>query len=541
MKVKSRSIKGGVILLGGVVLLLAGCGKQDQGKAATQNKTLNVMLPSEPMTADPNKSTDTNSSSMIRQVMEGLYAFDQNNQKIVPGVATKVVKPTNDGKRYTIPLKHDAKWADGTPVTAQDFVYAFRRIADPKTNAQNVSAYENVQNFTAVQSGKLPGSRLGIKALDKHTVQINLARKTPWFNYLAAIAFYPLQKATVEKYGSKYGTSSAKVMTNGAYRLKNWNGTSTSWNYVKDPNYWGAKKVKIKNIKVKVTKEQNTAVNLFKTNKLQEATLTGQYVKGNANNPQMRKHLLNRMNYLYFNAKDQSVASEDLRQAFSYVINRKTITKNVLGDGSEPALSMIPRGNQKEPVTGKDMAAEIGNLVPTDVKQAKVYWNKYLKEQGKKNVTLDLMIDDTDEDKHIGDYIQSVAEKDFKGLNVTVTSLPHAQHINREFANKFQISLLGWTSDWGDAADFLNLAAGGNTVNFSNWTDQKYDSDLTKAQQTDGQARYQALKSADQRLMEVKGVVPLYQPAEGKLAAKGVGGLKYSLFNGAQYKNAYWK
>lgn len=538
MMSQKKSFAQVIVALGGL-FLLTGCG-QSQAKGTPKDQPLHVMLPSEPMTADPNKSADTNSSSVIRQVMEGLYAFDKNN-KVVPGVAKKIVKPTNDGKRYTIDLKKSAKWANGQPVTANDFVYSFRRIADPKTSAQNVSAYDNIQNFEAVQNKELPPSAVGIKALGKHRLQIDFARKTPWFNYLAATAYYPLNQKTVEKYGKEYGTSSQKLMTNGAYQLKGWKGTNNSWTYQKNPRYWNANKVKINKVVVKVTKEQNTAANLFQTKKLDEATLTGQYVKGHANDSALRHRMFGRMTYLTFNSEAKETSSENLRQAFSYVINRQTIAKNVLQDGSKPAKNLIPQGDQKNPQTHQDMAQDLGNLVPTDVKKAQSYWKKYLAEQGKKQVTLDLLVDDTDEDKHVGTYIQSAAEKNFPGLKVTVSSLPHAQHVSRSFDKKYQINLLGWTTRWLDSADFLSLAAADKPINFTNWKDQPFNASLQKAAQTDGQARYDNLVKANRRLMEVKGLVPLYQPAEGKLVNPKLGGIKYGLVTDVQYKHAYWK
>lgn len=129
---------------------LAACGKS----AAHSSKTLNVTLPDEPATVDPNTAYDTNSASLITQTMEGLYKYDKNN-RIVAGVVTKVVKPTNDGKTYTFKLRKNAKWSNGQPVTANDFVTSFRRTVNPKTKAQFASVYDCFKNFDAVQAGKM--------------------------------------------------------------------------------------------------------------------------------------------------------------------------------------------------------------------------------------------------------------------------------------------------------------------------------------------------------------------------------------------------
>jgi len=132
-------------------------------------------------------------------------------------------------------------------------------------------------------------------------------------------------------------------------------------------------------------------------------------------------------------------------------------------------------------------------------------------------------------------------EKNFKGLTVKTTALPHAQHVARDFSGDFEINLIGWSTNWLDASDYLDLAAKDNSVNFTHWNDATYNKILTSAENKTGQARYDGLVKANKYLMSVKGYVPLYQPSEAKLISNKVGGLTYSLINDAQYQYAYWK
>lgn len=515
---------------------LAACGKS----AAHSGKTLNVTLPDEPATVDPNTAYDTNSASLITQTMEGLYKYDKNN-RIVAGVATKVVKPTNNGKTYRFQLRKNAKWSNGQPVTANDFVTSFRRTVNPKTKAQFASVYDCFKNFDAVQAGKMSPDKLGVKALNSRTLQIQLTRAVPYFNDLVTNKYLPINSKAVSKYGKQFGTSSTKSVYDGPYKLVGWSGSNSSWHYVKNPYYWNAHNVKIPKVNVTVTKEQNTAVNLFKSGKIQVTSVTGQYVRENKNDPEMHTHLTGRENYLYFNNKKPQTDSENLRQAISAVINRKELVNNVLQDGSKQMLSAVPEGDQKDPANGKDMAKEVGNLLPQNVAKAKQYWNAYLKEVGKKQVTLNLLTDDTDQDKHTGEYIQSVAQKNLKGLKVTMTSIPHAQHVSRDFAGNFEMNLTGWSTNWLDASDFLGLGTSTNQVNFTHLKNAKFDSLMNQSNHLSGQARYNKLVQADKYFTAFKGYVPLYQPAQANLISKHVGGLKYSLLNDAQYQYAYWK
>lgn len=516
--------------------LLAACGKS----TASSHKALNVTLPDEPATVDPNTSYDTNSASLITQTMEGLYRYDANN-KLVPGVATKVVKPTNNGKTYTFHLRKDAKWSNGKPVTAQDFVTSFRRTVNPKTKAQFASVYDSFKNFKAIQAGKMSPKMLGAKALNDRTLQINLTRAVPYFNGLVANEYLPVNSQAVSKYGKKFGTNANKSVYNGPYKLVGWTGSNSSWKYVKNPYYWNAHNVKIPTVNVTVAKDQNTATNLFKADKVQVTSVDGQFVHENKNDPDMHTHLLGRENYLYFNSEKAKTKYESLRQAISAVIDRRELTNQVLQDGSKPMLNAVIQGDQKNPKNGKDMAVEPGNLLKVNVAQAKKYWNNYLKQTGKKNVTLNLLTDDTDEDKHTGEYIQSVAQKNLKVLKVTVTSIPHAQHVSRDFAGNFEMNLTGWSTNWMDASDFLGLATSSNQVNFTHLKNANFDQLMTQSNNLRGVARYNKLVQADKALVAYKGLVPLYQPAQANLVSKHVGGLKYSLLHDAQYQYAYWK
>lgn len=522
-----------------VAMTLSACGSSAAGQT-NKNQTLNVTLADEPATVDPNKDTDTNSASVIFQTMEGLYTYSRNN-KIIPGVATKIVTPTNHGKTYTFTLKKTAKWANGQPVTAQDFVTSLRRMADPKTKAQYASLLSAFKNYSAIQHSQVAPSKLGITALSQTKLRIQLTKAVPYFNDLLASKYYPLNTAAVTKYGSKYGTSATTAVANGPYKLVGWTGSNATWHYVKNPHYWNAKNVKIKRVKVAVTKDETTAANLFKAGKVQETTVSGEYVRANSNEKQLHTHLQGRMNLLYFNHKRTATDSENLRQAVSYIVDRNQLTSQVLQDGSKPALSAIPRGDQTNPKTGGDMATETGNLLPHDIAKAKGYWQKYLKETGKSTATISILTDDSDDDKKIGTYLQSVMEKHFKGLTVKTTALPHAQHVARDFSGDFDINLIGWSTNWLDASDYLDLAAKNNSVNFTHWNDPTYNQLLTTAENKTGQARYNGLVAANKYLMGIKGYVPLYQPSEAKLISNKVGGLTYSLINDAQYQYAYWK
>ncbi len=193
-----------IALLG--ALVLSGCGKSSSSKD-NSNRTFKTTAQTNVITVDPNRATDVGSYLAISQVVEGLYK--QNNQgKIVPSVATKIVKPTNNGKTYTFNLRHDAKWNDGSRVTAGDFVASFRRQVEPKTKSQRAGHLSDIKNYQEVNTGKASPSKLGVKALSKYKLQITLSRPVPYYNYVIATQLFPINQKDL----AKWGASTVKIL-----------------------------------------------------------------------------------------------------------------------------------------------------------------------------------------------------------------------------------------------------------------------------------------------------------------------------------------
>lgn len=530
------------IALGSFALILAGCtsGKADETNA---NKTLNVTLGGNPATADPALSGDRFSSAMIGQTYEGLYTYDKKGD-VVPGVATKVVKPTNNGTVYTYTLKKDAKWANGEEVTAQDFVTSFEHEVDPTSKSQIASDFKYFKNYQAVQDGKVKPSALGVKALGEKKLQITLSKPQPWLNDILASKGYPINTKAFKKYGSKYGTSSAKTVSNGPYKLAKWDGTSDDWEYQKNTHYWDAKNVKINKVAVQVVKEPGTAQSLFTSGKVQETAIQGTYVKNNEKSKNLKTTLNGSMRFLEFNDKKTVTHNTKVRQAFSYLVNREQVTKNVLQDGSAPATSLIPKGDAKDPETGEDFTKEVGNLLSYNPAKATKLWNQAKKELGKDKISLQILSADTEDEKHVAQYLQQQAEKYLPGVSVTIQSIPLAQQIAKGAKGDYDIDLDGWATNWYDPLDFLQMADGSNPVNFTKWDDKTYQNMIKKINDTENYTtaeRWDLMKKADVYVTEKAGLVPLYQQAKAYLVSDKVGGLSYTMVTEANYKYAYWK
>ncbi|TBX53170.1 peptide ABC transporter substrate-binding protein [Lactiplantibacillus paraplantarum] len=538
MKIKIWVSGISIALLG---LGLAGCGSQTKSK----QKTLNVTATQAIATADPDKADDIVSQAAIAQFMEGLYTTNQQG-KIIPAIAKKVVKPTNGGKTYTFELRHNAKWANGRKVTAADFVYSLQRQVDPKTKSQEVGHVAEIKNATAITAGKKAVKTLGVKALGKYKLKITLAQQVPYFNYRLATEIYPLNKQFTTKYGNKYGTIANKTLSNGPYVLKGWNGTNDTWKYVKNPYYYGHKQVHIKQVKVQTVKNNSTAENLFESNAVQVTQITGTQVasaqQGSLKN-QLKITKLNQLYFMLWNQKRSALKNADLRRAVSYSLNRQSLVKNVLKDGSTAATSLVPTGNTTNPTTGKDFNTDTGNLYPYSPAKAKQYWKKAQASLGTQKRTLQLLTNDNDINKSVAEYIQAAIEKNLNGVTVNVKSVPLTNEISTLSKGNFDFATLSWSSDFQDPVDFLNKASLTNSVNFGKFHNAQYEkliATITAGNQTT-KARYQTMQQAAQLVAKEQGVTPIYQTAAAHLISKQVGGVHFTLLRDTLYRYAYWK
>lgn len=521
-----------------VAIVLTGCGQSSA--SSDKNRPLTVTLSGEPATADPAQTTDVNSSTIVSQTMQGLYTLSSSG-KVVSSVAKQVVKPTDGGKRYVFNLRK-TKWSNGQEVTAKDFVAGFQRAVNPKTKSQRLANYKFIKNFKAVSTGKAPVSKFGVKALSKYRFEIQLSAPVPYFNYLLT-DYYPINQSAAKKFGSSYGTSSDKLVTNGPYKLIGWNGTSTSFKLKRNPNY-NIRKVRISTVNVRVEKDSSTALNLFKANKVQITQLTGQLVKANANNSSLKTTKILRNAYLEFNSKSKTTNNTNLHKAISYALDREQLTKSVLQDGSVAAWSMVPQGDATNPTTGEDFAKEVGNKLKVNTKAAKSYWKKAQSELGKKQISVQLLTGDDDASKQVGEYMQAVVKKELPGLTLTLKAVPQAQHIQMGSDKNYEINLDGWSTGLYDPADFLQMAEYGNALSFSNWKDATYQKLISQINDTtkySEKQRYDLMIKADKYLMQQQGIVPLYQVAQSNLVDKRLGGISFTALSGIQYQYAYWK
>nr|WP_239464529.1 peptide ABC transporter substrate-binding protein [Lactobacillus gallinarum] len=517
-------------------LVLAAC-SSNSGLSQANTQTMNTYVSNEISTLDSSKYGDTTSSEVLQNSMEGLYRFDKNNKAILAGATS--VKHSKDQRVYTFDLRKNAKWSNGDPVTATDYVTAWRRTVDPKNSSLDSDSYAIIKNGTKITQGKAPVNSLGIKALGKYKLQITLAYSIPYLpEILEGAQFYPQNTKLVKKLGSKYGTSSKNLVYNGPFTVTGWTGSNLKWVYKKNPNYWNKKDIVLNKVNVQVVQTPSTGVNLFRSGQLDYAALTSDFVKQYEKNPNFHTRITPTNGYLSFNIKKKVTGNVHIRRAISQAIDKQQLVKTILHQG-KAANGIVASDFITDQSTGKDYRQDAGDLVTYNPKNARKEWNLGKKELGKEKINLELLTSDVDDSKRVGEFIQSNLMKNLPGLNLTVKSIPLKSRLANTTDHNYDFVFGTWQPSYEDPLDFLtvgglfNLQPDYHNDNF--W----HQIDMAKTTYaTNPKKRLQALINAENQLIKKDAfAAPLYQAGVSYLLNKKVTGFQLSPYGNVAY---YW-
>lgn len=522
---KKKAVLGVVATCG---IVLAGCSSGNNDNQSTSGgnaeQVFNVVIQQEMPSADLSLATDTISFSALNNVYEGLYRLDKES-KPQPAGAAEAATVSEDGLTYTITLREDAKWSNGEPVTAADYVYAWQRTVNPETASEYAYMFSPVKNGDKITAGEADVSELGIKALGDYELEITLEQPTVYFDYLLAFpSFFPQSQAIVEEYGKDYATSSDKAVYNGPFLLEGFEGpgTDTEWQYIKNDTYWDAETVQLTEINVSVVKESSTALNLFQDGQADDVILTGELAQQMANDESFVAQPEASTYYMELNQADENspFRNENLRKAISYSIDREAIATKILGDGSIASTGLVPGNMTFNPETDADFTEDAGASVNYNPEEAKAYWEKAKTELGIDSFNFDILSSDTDSTKKMVEYIQGAVQENLDGVTVDVSPVPFAVRLDRSNAGDFDAVIGGWGADYADASSYTDLFVTGNSYNRGKWSNPEYDKLVEASATTDGndaQARWNDMVEAEKVIMAEQGVIPIYQKAEAHL------------------------
>ena len=494
-------------------LALTACGSNSSKSGLADKQVLNWSYASELPSMDLSTATDTISFDQLNSTMEGIYRIGKNS-KVEPGLATKT-EVSKDGLTYTFTLRKNDKWSNGDPVTAQDFVYSWRRTVDPKTGSQYAYLFDGIANANDIIAGKKAVDTLGIKAEGKYKLVVTLEKKLPYFKLLMGFpVFFPQNQNVVEKYGKKYGTAAKYLVYNGPFKMEGWSGSNLSWKLVKNKNYWDKKDVKLSQINFSVNKSTTTSYNLYQSKKLDYTPLSTEQAKQLKGKDGYQVLKEARTNYLEFNETNKVFANKKIRQALSYAVNRQVLADKVLGAVTLPSLGIVSRDLAFN--KGKDFAVAAKTTAGVTYNKAKA--QKLLKEGlaevGQSKLSFTLLGDDTDVSKQVTESLQSQIQQTLPDVDVSVSNVPFKTRLQRSEDGDFDVVVSAWGADFADPISFLDLFTSDNSYNNGKWKNAEYDKLITASKTTDAgnvDKRWDDMVKASKILSEDQGVAPLYQ------------------------------
>ena len=537
----SKKIISGTIIAASTLLLAACSGKSASNAGAkSYDRSISWMTTSELESLDPATAGDTASEEQIANTYEGLFRLGKNS-KLEPGVAKKSVA-AKDGLTWTFYLRKNAKWSNGDPVTAQDFVYAWKRQVDPKTASGQVNNYQGIKNAIAISEGKKKVSSLGVKAAGKYKLVVRFDYQVPYFKVVTAISLKPVDSKAVAKYGKRYGTKSAYAVYNGPFKSVGWTGSNLTWKLGKNPDYWDKKRVKLDEISYSVQKTPSTDYNLYQSGKLDAALLDTQAAKQLKGKKGYTVLTMGNTTYLTYNFKYKMFRNVNLRRAISLALNRKQLISTI-GDYNTQAKSfsatnaVLEGRNFAKYVESHDAAGN--KYLDVNKAAAKKYFAKALKELGVKKLSFNLLGDDDDVYKKETEFIQSALSQTFGSkLSVSVTNLPKETRLSRQSAGNFQVFLGGLTSDFPDPYHFLSYLTTDQPYNFGKWSNASYDQAIKASLTMDKDKRQAALLKAERIIADQQPITTLFHLGQAWMIRANVKGV---VFNGEypDFKHAY--
>ena len=491
----------------------------------------------EPASLDPLKAVGLPEIQVIRDLFEGLTNQDAQG-KIVPGVAQSW--SSSDNKTWVFTLRNNARWSNGEPVTAQDFVYSWQRLVDPKNSSGSAgfAGLSGIENAAAITKGEMTPDKLGVTAQSKTQLKVTLDRPVPWFPALVAnVALFPVPQKVIAQQGDSW-TAPGKLVGNGAYQLSE-RVVNEKIVLTRNPHYWDDAHSVLTKVTFVPINEESSATKRYRANDIDITesfpknmyALLKKTLPGEVYTPDQLGTY-----YYAFNTQKGPTADVRVRKALSWSIDRNVIADKVLGTGEKPAWHFTP-----------DVKAGFKPL-PTFMQQ---HDQNALNAQAKsllaaagygpgKPLKLKLLYNTSESHQKIAIAVASMWKKNL-GVDVTLENQEWKTYIDSRNSGNFDVIRASWVGDYNEPSTFLNLLTSGNSSNIARFNNADYDAVVAKAsRETSEQARNSDYNRAEQILAEQAPIAPIYQYTNGRLIKPWVKGYPITNPEDVAYSRELW-
>ena len=495
----------------------------EEGETATGGSggTLNMRNTMEPTSLNTLLATYAYDFTPIRAMIECLYRDDENDVPQPAGAET--VDISDDKLVYTFHLREDATWSNGDPVVATDYEFAWQQALNPKVASDYAYMLYFIHNAEPYFNGEVEWSEVGVKVIDDHTLEVTLDNPLPYATDLFAFpTLAPINQKFYEEVGAdKYATDAEYFCCNGMYELTEWSHNSEIV-FEKREDYWNADAVGPDEIVYKIITDSQAGLNSYLSREIDYTDLdSGEVVQqAEAAGFEVGVKPARSSYYLIVNTEDEFMSNQNLRLALAYAIDKQALIDTVYQNDNQPMTSFTPpaiygAAGADGPTFQEALLEERGEMYPAsgDLEKAQEYLQAALEELGCTVDELNLSIDCADDSlrRNCATFLQEQWRQNLGIENIAVNSMQTKQVSANRQSGDYCMSLGGWSPDYNDAINFLDLwvTDGGNNDSF--WGNEEYDNLIAQATaEADVEVRQQYLFDAEEILAAEMPIIPLY-------------------------------
>ena len=490
-------------------------GETTAPKGGTAGLDLAVQVGPDPETIDPALNSAADSANMIMHAFETLLIVDKDN-KIVPGQAESY-EVSDDGLTYTFHLRDGLKWSDGTPLTANDFVFSWKRLSDPNVAApygEDMLGY--VKGYQEAAAGNIDA--LGVSAPDDKTFVVELSVPCVYFIKIVTHAtMVPVQKTSVEANGEQWSLKPETYISNGPLKMIEWV-PGSHVTFAKNDNYWNADKVTINTLKFVLMEDANAAYSAYRTGEVAMIKdVPTEEIPSLQGNEEFHVAPNVGVSYLDFNNQKEPFTNPDVRKALSLAIDRDYVSNTVMQGIGAPAGNFVPQGVSDaesgtyfEDVTRKNNGGDFFNIKnhEEDLKKAKELLAKAGYPDGKGFPVVEYMTNDAGHNKAVAEYLQNCWKE--LGVNMDIKIVEWGTFAPTRRAGDYLTARDAWSLDYDDPSNLLNLLKSTSGNNSAQYKNPELDKLLDEANATlDVKEHYAKLHEAENMILEDAAIAPL--------------------------------
>ena len=483
------------------------------GSATAGNAGITVQLGPNPETLDPALNSAVDGGNMLLTAFEGLLIIDENNE-VKPGQAESY-EVSDDGLTWTFHLREGLKWSDGTDLDATDFVYSYKRVADPATAAPySATAVGMIAGYDEAMAGN--PDALQVEAPDANTFVVHLAYPCTYFDKLAAFpSLSPVQQETVEANGDAWATDPATYVSNGPFRMTEWT-VGQQIVFTKNPNYkggWDTSKIVSDSITFLLMEDSTAAYTVFQTG---QASLVRdvptEEIPALTGTPEFKVDPIMSTSYLHMNLEKEPFNDVNVRKALSLAIDREFVAGTVQQGTYKPGYHL--NGPGITDADGKTPFQDNANAtyLPTDYEESKKMAQEALAAAGYPNgegfPVITYTTNDSGYNKAVAEYLQQ-CYKEVLGITMEIEIVEWSSFTPLRRSGDFEMARGGWVFDYNDPSNILELFTSENGNNDGRYKNPTYDELMNSTQIADKDKRYEILHQAEDLIMSEYAMIPV--------------------------------